>query len=290
MNDQISTHQSRKPLGDSQGRQANGNVSKRCVLSSCPVRRSRPSRLLTSLLLFISHRGRLQSELMSLMMSAPPGISAFPVSDEDMLDWAGTITGVEGTPYEGLTFKSESYLFEERIETFVVVFGKEEMSPTSFVLRAPMTAWICSLLSVAIGLRHLAGAQNLGSLARRWLARTRDSVDSEAGFCPEIKSHKLSGIRQAQLHAKANACPNSTHASVPASSSYRHRTISKAPRTMFVQGSYALSTFPSATLPTFCALYSQDDIPDRIPIQEPHRVLHHTMLPPKHQPRRRHLS
>ncbi|KAK9767347.1 Ubiquitin-conjugating enzyme E2 11 [Basidiobolus ranarum] len=47
---------------------------------------------------------RLSSELMSLMMSAIPGISAFPDSD-NMLSWVGTLTGVAGTYYEGLTFK-----------------------------------------------------------------------------------------------------------------------------------------------------------------------------------------
>lgn len=41
---------------------------------------------------------------MNLMMSAAPGISAFP-NDENLHKWTGTITGPEGTPYEGLTFK-----------------------------------------------------------------------------------------------------------------------------------------------------------------------------------------
>mmetsp|Transcript_18620 Transcript_18620/g.38735 ORF Transcript_18620/g.38735 Transcript_18620/m.38735 type:complete len:168 (-) Transcript_18620:41-544(-) len=47
---------------------------------------------------------RLQSELMSLMMSPPKGISAFP-SNDNFFNWAGTIKGVEGTAYENLTFK-----------------------------------------------------------------------------------------------------------------------------------------------------------------------------------------
>ncbi len=38
-------------------------------------------------------------------MSNSPGVSAFPVSDDNMLEWTGTITGPEGTYYEGLTFK-----------------------------------------------------------------------------------------------------------------------------------------------------------------------------------------
>ncbi|KAK9334052.1 ubiquitin-conjugating enzyme/RWD-like protein [Lipomyces doorenjongii] len=48
---------------------------------------------------------RLQSELMQLMMSNVPGISAFPVSDSNLCQWTGTISGPEGTFYEGLTYK-----------------------------------------------------------------------------------------------------------------------------------------------------------------------------------------
>ncbi|KAL7276426.1 Ubiquitin-conjugating enzyme E2 11 [Rhizina undulata] len=47
---------------------------------------------------------RLQTELMQLMMSSTPGISAFP-QDGNLLNWTGTIKGPEGTYYEGLTFK-----------------------------------------------------------------------------------------------------------------------------------------------------------------------------------------
>lgn len=42
---------------------------------------------------------RLQTELMQLMMSSTPGISAFPDSDGNMLRWTGTITGPDGTYY-----------------------------------------------------------------------------------------------------------------------------------------------------------------------------------------------
>lgn len=48
---------------------------------------------------------RLQSELMQLMFSSPPGISAFPESDTNLLKWAGTIEGPTETPYQGLKFK-----------------------------------------------------------------------------------------------------------------------------------------------------------------------------------------
>uniref|UniRef100_A0A060TCN2 E2 ubiquitin-conjugating enzyme n=1 Tax=Blastobotrys adeninivorans TaxID=409370 RepID=A0A060TCN2_BLAAD len=48
---------------------------------------------------------RLQSELMQLMMSSTPGISAFPESDSNLLLWTGTIEGPKATYYEGLKFK-----------------------------------------------------------------------------------------------------------------------------------------------------------------------------------------
>ena len=47
---------------------------------------------------------RLQSELMSLMASADPGVSAFPDGDS-LFSWLGTIQGVQGTVYESLTYK-----------------------------------------------------------------------------------------------------------------------------------------------------------------------------------------
>ena len=42
---------------------------------------------------------------MQLMMSSTPGISAFPNADGNLLNWTGTITGPDATPYEGLIFK-----------------------------------------------------------------------------------------------------------------------------------------------------------------------------------------
>jgi ubiquitin-protein ligase len=48
---------------------------------------------------------RQQSELMNLMMSSTPGISAFPRSDDSLLAWQATLEGPVGTPYEGLTYR-----------------------------------------------------------------------------------------------------------------------------------------------------------------------------------------
>lgn len=47
---------------------------------------------------------RLQSELMSLMASSEPGVSAFPDGDS-LFSWLGTIQGAAGTVYESLSYK-----------------------------------------------------------------------------------------------------------------------------------------------------------------------------------------
>ena len=47
----------------------------------------------------------LQTELMQLMLSTTPGISAFPSSPENLLNWTATIAGPSDTPYASLTFK-----------------------------------------------------------------------------------------------------------------------------------------------------------------------------------------
>eukprot|EP00762_Andalucia_godoyi_P006665 ANDGO_06156.mRNA.1 putative ubiquitin-conjugating enzyme E2 C len=47
---------------------------------------------------------RLQSELMSLMTSKTPGISAFPDGD-NLFSWTGTIEGSVDTPYAGHRYK-----------------------------------------------------------------------------------------------------------------------------------------------------------------------------------------
>ncbi|KAF5324865.1 hypothetical protein D9611_004534 [Ephemerocybe angulata] len=48
---------------------------------------------------------RLGNELMTLMMSASPGISAFPKNDGNLFEWVGTIEGPNETIYAGLTFR-----------------------------------------------------------------------------------------------------------------------------------------------------------------------------------------
>ena len=52
----------------------------------------------------LTQKSRLQSELMTLMLSSPPNISSFP-SSTSLLTWTGTLAGPADTPYAGLTFK-----------------------------------------------------------------------------------------------------------------------------------------------------------------------------------------
>eukprot|EP01130_Rhizamoeba_saxonica_P000228 TRINITY_DN10216_c0_g1_i1.p1 TRINITY_DN10216_c0_g1~~TRINITY_DN10216_c0_g1_i1.p1 ORF type:complete len:155 (-),score=34.49 TRINITY_DN10216_c0_g1_i1:70-534(-) len=47
---------------------------------------------------------RLQKELMVMMQSNDSSISAFPVPG-NMFEWKATVQGVDGTAYEGLSFK-----------------------------------------------------------------------------------------------------------------------------------------------------------------------------------------
>lgn len=78
------------PRGDTQ------SVTKRYVGSAVAYCRG----TLTKLTSF-----SLQSELMQLMLSPSPGISAFPNADGNLLSWTATIDGPADTPYENLVFK-----------------------------------------------------------------------------------------------------------------------------------------------------------------------------------------
>ncbi|CCD25204.1 putative E2 ubiquitin-protein ligase UBC11 NDAI_0E03870 [Naumovozyma dairenensis CBS 421] len=67
---------------------------------------------------------RLQSELMQLMMSPTPGLSAFPNDEEDLTHWSAIITGPKDTPYDGLRFKlsfqfSDSYPYAPPLVKFI---------------------------------------------------------------------------------------------------------------------------------------------------------------------------
>ena len=55
--------------------------------------------------LLLTFAPSLQTELMQLMMSSTPGVSAFPDDPNNLLAWTATITGPAETPYANLIFK-----------------------------------------------------------------------------------------------------------------------------------------------------------------------------------------
>eukprot|EP00484_Ammonia_sp_Unknown_P030501 CAMPEP_0197039090 /NCGR_PEP_ID=MMETSP1384-20130603/15944_1 /TAXON_ID=29189 /ORGANISM="Ammonia sp." /LENGTH=209 /DNA_ID=CAMNT_0042469633 /DNA_START=109 /DNA_END=738 /DNA_ORIENTATION=- len=66
---------------------------------------------------------RVQKELQQLLLNPPDGISACPVSKDDLLQWIATIQGPENTPYHGGKFYlnikfGENYPFEPPKVTF----------------------------------------------------------------------------------------------------------------------------------------------------------------------------
>ncbi|KAJ3371613.1 hypothetical protein AMAG_02195 [Allomyces macrogynus ATCC 38327] len=48
---------------------------------------------------------RIQKELTDLVNNPIPGVSAAPRTDDDLLQWRGSIAGPAGSPYEGGVFK-----------------------------------------------------------------------------------------------------------------------------------------------------------------------------------------
>ncbi|KAI9660914.1 MAG: Ubiquitin-conjugating enzyme E2 11 [Bathelium mastoideum] len=147
---------------------------------------------------------RLQSELMSLMMTSTPGISAFP-NDGNLLEWTATIVGPEGTPYAGLSMKL-SFAFPSTYPyTAPTVLFKTPIYHPNIdfsgricldILKDKWSA-IYNVQSVLLSLQSLLGEPNNasplnGQAAELWdkdpaefkkhvLARHRDITDAEAG-------------------------------------------------------------------------------------------------------------
>ncbi|QDS70953.1 ubc11 protein [Venturia effusa] len=148
---------------------------------------------------------RLQTELMSLMTSPTPGISAFP-NNGDLLHWTATITGPTETPYENLIFKL-SFEFPSNYPLVppVVLFKTPIYHPNiDFsgricldILRDRWSA-VCNVQSVLLSLQSLLGEPNNssplnGQAAELWdddmdefkkqvLARHRDIEEEDSGM------------------------------------------------------------------------------------------------------------
>ncbi|KAF2091313.1 ubiquitin-conjugating enzyme E2 [Saccharata proteae CBS 121410] len=145
---------------------------------------------------------RLQTELMTLMMSPSPGISAFP-DESNFLCWTGTIAGPADTPYAGLTLKlSFTFPANYPYEPPTVVFKTPIYHPNiDFsgricldILKEKWSA-VYNVQSVLLSLQSLLGEPNNasplnGQAAELWdsnmeefkrlvLARHRDLTEEE---------------------------------------------------------------------------------------------------------------
>lgn len=109
----------------------------------------------------------LQTELMNLMLSPTPGISAFP-NDADLLAWTATITGPSETPYADLTFKL-SFAFPSTypLTPPVVLFLTPIYHPNidfsgRICLDILKERWsaVCNVQSVLLSLQSLLGEPN----------------------------------------------------------------------------------------------------------------------------------
>ncbi|KAF2758752.1 hypothetical protein EJ05DRAFT_485845 [Pseudovirgaria hyperparasitica] len=146
---------------------------------------------------------RLQTELMNLMLSNTPGISAFPSDATSLLHWTATIDGPADTPYANLTFKlTFEFPSSYPLQAPTVLFKTPIYHPNiDFsgricldILKEKWSA-IYNVQSVLLSLQSLLGEPNNasplnGKAAELWdsdpeefqrqvLARHRDLTDEE---------------------------------------------------------------------------------------------------------------
>jgi len=113
---------------------------------------------------------RLQSELMSLMMSGETALSAFPDGD-NIFQWTGTIAGGAGTVYEGLTFKLSlkfptSYPYEAPQVTFITpCFHPNVDQYGNICLDILKEKWsaVYNVRTILLSIQSLLGDPNLDS-------------------------------------------------------------------------------------------------------------------------------
>lgn len=114
---------------------------------------------------------RLQSELMQLMMNAPPGISAFPDSDGNLLVWKATIEGPSDTYYDGMKFKislefPEDYPYTAPVVKFVSPMWHPNIDMAGNIcLDILKERWsaVLNVQSVLLSLQSLLGEPNNSS-------------------------------------------------------------------------------------------------------------------------------
>lgn len=114
---------------------------------------------------------RLQSELMQLMMNAPPGISAFPDSDGNLLVWRATIEGPSDTYYDGMKFRislefPEDYPYTAPVVKFVSPMWHPNVDMAGNIcLDILKERWsaVLNVQSVLLSLQSLLGEPNNSS-------------------------------------------------------------------------------------------------------------------------------
>lgn len=130
---------------------------------------------------------RLQSELMSLMTSKTPGISAFPEGD-NMLSWMATIQGIQGTPYSGQTYKlsikfPENYPFSAPKVMFVtMIFHPNIDNNGNICLDILKDKWsaVYNVRTILLSIQALLGEPNNDSPLNTQAAQLWDEKEEYA--------------------------------------------------------------------------------------------------------------
>ena len=146
---------------------------------------------------------RLQSELMSLMMTKDAGISAFPDGD-NIFHWTGTIVGGEGTVYEGLSYKLSlkfptGYPYEPPQVTFTTpCFHPNVDQYGNICLDILKEKWsaVYNVRTILLSIMSLLGDPNLDSPLNGHAAATwNNAVEYKKGLLKHYKS-QTSGARR----------------------------------------------------------------------------------------------
>nr|XP_020833852.1 ubiquitin-conjugating enzyme E2 C-like isoform X2 [Phascolarctos cinereus] len=118
---------------------------------------------------------RLQQELMTLMMSADKGISAFPESD-NLFKWVGTIHGAAGTVYEDLRYKLSLEF------------------PSDYPYNAPTDKWsaLYDVRTILLSIQSLLGEPNIDSPLNTHAAELRTNPTAFEKYLLETYTKQVS--------------------------------------------------------------------------------------------------
>jgi len=198
---------------------------------------------------------RLQSELMSLMMTKDAGISAFPDGD-NIFHWTGTIVGGEGTVYEGLSYKLSlkfptGYPYEPPQVTFTTpCFHPNVDQYGNICLDILKEKWsaVYNVRTILLSIMSLLGDPNLDSPLNGHAAATwHNAVEYKKALLKHYKSQTSGARRPAQRPRPA--APES-----PGAPSHPARPPSPhAPPPLPAHASPLAGPAPRDALPSQCA-------------------------------------